>query len=171
MPRPRPNSSACRRCCSSSSTGAPQELLQTLARQLDPTAVRTNEVERFRDDVVAGRWPAVGRFLTGLPEAQRPQVYRHVLTGLQRVGGAPGMPGMPPGMMPGQAMPGMMPGMVPSSVLLPNDVLALADLAPGELTDEWLQPLGQLLGRAFEQGQRHRAAARPAGERHVTAGR
>lgn len=130
----------------------PQELLQTLARQLDPAAVRTNEVEQFRDDVVAGRWPAVGEFLAGLPEAQRPQVYRHVLAGLQRVGGPPGMPGMPPGMMPGQAMPGMMPGMMPSPVLVPDDVLALADLSPGELTDEWLQPLGQLLSRALSKG-------------------
>ena len=33
----------------------PQELLQTLARQLDPAAVQTNEVQRFRDDVVGGR--------------------------------------------------------------------------------------------------------------------
>jgi hypothetical protein len=46
----------------------PQELLQTLARQLDPATVQTNEVERFRDDVVAGRWPAVGAYIAALPE-------------------------------------------------------------------------------------------------------
>lgn len=138
----------------------PQELLQTLARQLDPAATQTNEVERFRDDVVAGRWPAVGEFIAALPEAQRTQVYRHVLTGLQRVA-APGQPGMPEGMPPGivipgmpagMPMPGMMPGMMPSSVLVPEDVLALADLSPSDLTEETIQMLGQLLNRALSRG-------------------
>lgn len=132
----------------------PQELLGTLARELDPAAQPTNEVQRFRDDVVAGRWPAVGEFIAKLPEKQRAQVYRHVLTGLQRVNapGMPGQPGLPPGMIPGQVMPGMPPGMAPGPVLLPEDVLALADLAPGDLTEEFIQPLGQLLSRALSKG-------------------
>lgn len=138
----------------------PQELLQTLARQLDPASTQTNEVERFRDDVVAGRWPAVGEFIASLPEPQRLQVYRHLLTGLQRVA-LPGQPGMPegvpsglvmPGTPVGMPMPGMMPGMMPSPVLVPDDVLALADLSPGELTEDTLQMLGQLLSRALSKG-------------------
>jgi hypothetical protein len=72
----------------------PQEVLQTMSRQLDGSVEQTNQVQRFRDDVVAGRWSAVGEFISKLPEAQRAQVYRHVLTGLQRTGG-PGMPGQP----------------------------------------------------------------------------
>src|SRR6185436_16632536 len=135
----------------------PQELLQAMGRQMDGSVSQTNEVLRFRDDVVAGRWPAVGEYIGKLPEKQRAQVYQSVLSGLQK-GAAPGGPGqmqMPPGMaggaiqfqpgmMPGM-MPGMPPGMMPGPVILPADVLALAELAPGELTEAFLQSLGQLL--------------------------
>lgn len=138
----------------------PQELLQALSRHLDPASGGgTNEIERFRDDVVAGRWEQVGAFLEALPEAQRGQVYQHVLTGLLQEGGeGMAMPMMRAGRrirggvpMPGM-MAGMMPGMGPGSVLLPDDVLALADLAPGELTSEWLGSLSQLLTRVLSKG-------------------
>jgi hypothetical protein len=141
----------------------PQELLQILGRQIDGSVSQTNEVLRFRDDVVAGRWSAVSNYIGNLPEKQRAQVYQSVLSGLQK-GGAPGGPGqmqtppgvggvmqMQPGMMPGM-MPGMPPGMMPSPVIQPGDVLALAEIAPGELTEAFLQSLGQLLSRALTKG-------------------
>lgn len=129
----------------------PQELLRTLARQLDPAVSPTNELECFREDVVAGRWSAVGQFLVGLPEEHRPQVYRHVLNGLPRVTG-PEMQGAAPGQTAPGGMHGMVPGLMPMPVLLPDDVLALAELAPGELTEEWLRSLGKLLNRALSKG-------------------
>lgn len=137
----------------------PQSLVQTLARGLDPDPATTNAVQRFREDVVAGRWVAVGEFLDRLPEAHRMQVYRHVLQGLGRTpqpGMPSGMPGeMPPG-MPVEAIqmipPGMPPNLLPGPVLLVEDVLSLADLCPGEFTDDVVQPLGQLLSRALGRG-------------------
>jgi hypothetical protein len=46
----------------------------------------------------------------------------------------------------------MMPGLMPTPILVPDDVVALADLAPGELTEETIQMLGQLLSRALSKG-------------------
>jgi hypothetical protein len=139
----------------------PSSLLQTLARQWDGSPQPTNDVLRFRQDVIAGRWSAAGEFIAQLPENQRVQVYRHVLEALGR-DPQPARPGMPtpdgdlvPGAMPENppmVMPGMPPGMFPAPVLLPDDVLALADIAPGELNDDLIQRLGYLLIRALSKG-------------------
>ena len=42
--------------------------------------------------------------------------------------------------------------MMPGPVILPSDVLALAEIAPGDLTEAFLQSLGQLLNRALTKG-------------------
>jgi hypothetical protein len=92
--------------------------------------------ERFRLQVVAGQWKDVGAFLQNLPEPQRTPVYEHVLKDLSR---AP---------TPSPEMQNIR-GPAPLSTLLEEDLLALADIAPGELTAAQLKLLGALLQRTL----------------------
>ena len=132
----------------------PQAVLRAHARQLDTSTRATNDVQQFQQDVEAGRWNEVSAFLKQLPEPQQRDVYRHVLQTLSLPPGGPRQPGqegvvvMPDG----SAMPGTPPQMQPQPLILIEDVLALADAAPGEIQDRDVQLLGQLLARARNAG-------------------
>lgn len=121
----------------------------------------TNEVERFKQDVVRGDWKAVGDYLGKLPKDHGQKVYRHLIKQLPNSGRAAGQPGQPSEGMPGGVMivdgqvvsnPGQ-PGPVNSApALVMADVLALVEIAPQEFTDEDAKALGQLLGRLLARG-------------------
>jgi hypothetical protein len=106
----------------------------------------TNDVQRFQRDVVTGKWKEVGAFLAKLPTNQVTQVYTYLLQQLQ----------LTPRDNPQQATPEgyvQRPGMRSvESVLLPDDILALADAKPGELDDDQLDLLGKLLGKSLASG-------------------
>jgi len=118
-------------------------VLQALAKQAEEKAASTNEVQKFQADVVAGNWPAVKEFMARLPTNHVAQVYKHLLGELQKAPQA-SMP-QPMPFQPGGAPP-------PGPVLLPDDVLALAEVVPGELTEEQVELLGKTLGVALSKG-------------------
>jgi hypothetical protein len=132
----------------------PQSVIQAIAKKTG-SHVLTNAVQQFQLDIVAGDWQAAGEFLKQLSPEHAAKVYKHLLQALQR-----GPQGGPPGMAPPHEigdghvhvqMPGP-PGQQAGPVLLPEDVLALAEIAPGELTDENAEALGKLLSRALSKG-------------------
>ena len=91
--------------------------------------------ERFRLNVVAGRWKDVGAFLKTLPARDALRIYEHLLKELDRL----------PVVTPAQGQQGAMPP--PSPTLLQHDVLDLADIAPAPLSENSLKLLGALLVR------------------------
>jgi hypothetical protein len=138
---------------------SPEEkrLQELLKLQFDrrPTAIlealakgdATNEVQRFQRDVVAGNWSAVKEFLASLPEKHGPQVFKHVVEAIGKPPSpSPGNPGSPE--MPQQ--PGNRPP--PQPVMSPEDVLALSEAAPTDLTEEQVEQLGKLLERGLSRG-------------------
>ncbi|MFM1769527.1 MAG: hypothetical protein RJA22_2056 [Verrucomicrobiota bacterium] len=130
----------------------PASILKAHARKATGDGAFTNALERFQADVVTGDWPAVGRFLAALPEAQRGTAYRGVLAALLRV--PPSTTLSTPNPETGE--PGMA-GSSPSSraiepLLLPEDVLGLADARPGSLEEADLESLGRVLARALARG-------------------
>lgn len=91
---------------------------------MDPEMIAMQkDAQAFRVDVQAGAWDSVREQLSGMPEKVGPQVYRHMLQMLIQK----------------------------NAVLLPHDVLGLADASPNELNDELLQSLGVLLQRSVAQ--------------------
>ena len=84
-------------------------ILDTLADQFDSKkAASTNEVERFKQHVVVGNWPEVGKFLRSLDgdvtlltgpllstNDHGKQVYRYLLKELPNANKASGPPGSP----------------------------------------------------------------------------
>lgn len=126
----------------------PSAILQSMAERGAAAAI-TNDVLRFKKSVDSGDWAEVGRFLAQLPTNQVDRVFLYVVRGLQRIPqGNPGQPEGDPGMvmMMAQGAPR------PEPFILPDDVLAVAALKPGPLSDDDVQALGQLLGRAGSRG-------------------
>ena len=124
----------------------PTSILKELAKQ-DEKKGNTNDVQRYQNDVVVGNWKGVKEFIAKLPEKQRPQVYDHLLRELQKTpqdnqenGGVRYYNGSE-----------QKPGGQPTSFILAEDVLALSDAAPADLTDEQIEQLGKLLGIAFSK--------------------
>jgi hypothetical protein len=129
----------------------PAAILKALAKRAESAAALTNDVQRFEVDVATGDWKALKEFLAKLPEKQVSQVYKHVLQSLQKI---------PPAAQP---QPNQSPSDSPQSpptqsnqpiepVLLPDDILGLADARPGELQDTELEQLGRLLSRSLARG-------------------
>lgn len=133
-------------------------ILSALSAQLDASPTTTNEVERFKQNVIMGDWKAVGDYLGTLPKDQGQKVYRYVVKQLPNAGKPSSQPpGMPEGMvMDGQPVvvnrgqPG--PAASASPTLVLDDVLALAEIAPQEFAEEDAKALGQLLGRLLARG-------------------
>jgi hypothetical protein len=82
------------------------------------------EVQDFYLRTVTGDWVAVASHLAKLPTEARPLVYSHLLTLLTK----------------GK-----------QAIMLPDEILALADASPGGLSDEQLTMLGQLLSQSREK--------------------
>jgi hypothetical protein len=125
-------------------------ILDALAVQFDKSGARaTNEAEQFRQRVISGDWPEVGKLLSKLPKDHGKQVYRYLLRELPSIpraaseGPVPGQPVMP-------QQPG--PANTATPTLVPEDVLALAEAAPHDLEDEDVGLLGQLLARLLSRG-------------------
>jgi hypothetical protein len=125
-------------------------ILDALAGQFEgPKATGTSEAEQFRQRVLLGDWPEVGKLLRSLPRDHGKQVYRHLLRELPivpRPGGEGPVPGQP--MMPQQQGPAN----TAAPALVPEDVLGLAGVASHDLEDEDARLLGQLLGRLLSRG-------------------
>jgi hypothetical protein len=79
------------------------------------------EIQQFGLKVITGDWPGIEKHLATLPKDARPKVYGLLLTALanQRQG-----------------------------IILPDEITALADIAPGDLDDRFLFRLGHMLGQA-----------------------
>jgi hypothetical protein len=107
----------------------------TLASSLPSDAA---PAERFRLDVVAGRWPDAGAFLKTLPAKDAARVYEHLIKELSR----PPANAQNPGQQ--QVM-----GPAPSPTLLQQEVADIADIAPADLSEEQLNLLGALLSRVL----------------------
>jgi hypothetical protein len=126
----------------------PAAILKALAKKAEGPAVLTNEAQRFEMEVVAGDWKAVKEFLAKLPEKQVPQIYKHLLQSLLKIP----QPTQPqPTSDPSQPQPPQSNQPI-EPVLLPQDILGLADARPGELQDSELELLGRLLARALAKG-------------------
>jgi hypothetical protein len=92
------------------------------------------EVEAYRLNVVAGRWTDVGVFIRKLSKEHATKVYEHLLTELEKLPA--------PGGTPQQGAP------APTSTLLPDDALALAEIAPGPLSEKQIASLGAIVARS-----------------------
>lgn len=127
----------------------PASVLKAMARKAGAAQAFTNEVERFQADVITSDWDAVRKFLGALPEKQVSQVYRAVLIALQRVPPntaivQPADPSEPVVAQPAQR--------AIDPVLLPEDILGLADAKPTDLDDGDVEALGRLLTRSLARG-------------------
>jgi len=120
----------------------PVAVLKALASRAEVRA-GTNDVLRYQNDVVAGEWQAVGAFLGKLPTNHVAQVYRHLLTELQKAPRPQSSPDEPPVRPTGRPA---------ESGLLPDDILALAEAKPGDLEEEHIDLLGKLLTKALAGG-------------------
>jgi len=127
-------------------------VLKAMAKKAEGENAFTNDIERFQADVLTSDWPAVRRFLATLSEKQLPPVYKALITGLGKAppasspspsGAEPPEPGVP---QPPQSQRPIDP------VLLPEDVLGLADAKPADLDDADIDALGRLLTRALTKG-------------------
>ena len=143
-------------------------ILDALAGQFDAKkSASTNEVERFKQQVIVGDWPAVGSYLRTLDGGDLltsnpfsgtndhgKQVYRYVLKELANPSKPSGPPGAPESGIPEQPMmqQGQGPGNNAGPPLGVGDVLALAEIAPHPLEDEDARLLGQLLKRLLTRG-------------------
>ncbi len=94
----------------------PPLALQAMARVMTGTLGK-DAAESFATDLQAGAWPAVRTTLGALPDADAAKVYDHVLSQLVEHHGQ----------------------------LLPSEVIDLAEVAPGELTEPRLNLLGTVL--------------------------
>jgi len=136
----------------------PTSILNAYSAQFDNPNASTNEVERFQQSVIRGDWQAVGDFLRALPKEHGQKVYRHLLQQLPNAerpsAQTPGMPAsVPVGGQPIRVNPNQPgPAMLASPTLVLDDVLALAEIAPEEFTDEDAKALGQILGRMLARG-------------------
>lgn len=102
----------------------PAQLAEALARlpRLPPAGEDADQqVERYALLVAAGAWPEVGALIAAQPEKLARELYRNLLN---------------------QADEGL---------IGPEDVLALAAIAPGGLDDELIQQLGGVLRSALRQ--------------------
>ena len=141
---------------------SPSAVLDAFSAQLDSSKAITNEVEQFRQSVIRGDWKATGEYLRTLPKDHGQKVYRYLIKQLPNAGkpasepNQPSPEGMPEGMMivDGQPVPnpGQRGAASPTPTLVLDDVLALAEIAPTEFTDEDAKALGQLLGRLLARG-------------------
>jgi hypothetical protein len=130
----------------------PASVLKSMARKAEGDKAFTNDLERFQADVTTSDWPAVRKFLATLSEKQLPPVYKALITGLGRP--PPTSSATPPSAEPPD--PGA-PQPAPAQraidpVLLPEDILGLADAKPADLDDADLDALGKLLTRALTKG-------------------
>jgi hypothetical protein len=87
----------------------------------------TNEVERFKQQVMVGDWTAVGKYLAALPADHGRQVYRYLLRELQNT--------RPPG-QPGQPMPGSVSDQ--PMIVNPSQLGPATSLAPALVLDDVL---------------------------------
>jgi hypothetical protein len=126
---------------------SPSAILDSLADRFNGAKTAdTNDVEQFRQRVVTGDWPEVGKFLRGLPKDHGRQVYRYLLRELPnsaKPAADPSMQGQPMQQGPANNL---------SPTLVPDDVLALAEASPQDLEDEDARLLGQLLARLLSRG-------------------
>ena len=135
-------------------------------------------VTALQQSVATGQWPEVGAFLqkhfADQPELAR-QAYLHILDSLaadprqqqmqqmqqaQQQSAAAGTPAPAMPMMTPEAAAGggpPIPAFRQSQLIHPSDVLALADLCPGELDQPVLDKLAVLLRSALERGERPEA--------------
>jgi len=105
------------------------------------------ELAELQRQVTLGQWNAVKTYLAKLPEDEAKAGYAQLL---QSLGSGPPM-SMPGGMMPGMMHPMMM-QFGERNKFAPDDVIALAALAPKELEDEQLERLGSVLRQAIAGG-------------------
>jgi hypothetical protein len=109
------------------------------------------ELETFQKNVTLGNWPAVKKYLTGLPAAEGKAAYQHLLQSLQGVPGPQTVPGGFPGRMirgpDGNLMPVMRPEL---NTFTADDAIGLAAAAPGGLDQTLIAGLGALLKRALD---------------------
>jgi len=130
----------------------PASVLKAMAKKAESKKAFTNDLERFQADVITSDWPAVRKFLATLSEKQLPPVYKALITALGRP--APTTTPTQSGAEPRE------PGITQTAsaqrpidpVLLPEDILGLADAKPADLDESDLDALGKLLTRALTKG-------------------
>ncbi|HEU0040071.1 MAG TPA: hypothetical protein VFR76_12440, partial [Verrucomicrobiae bacterium] len=125
-------------------------ILDALAGQFSGKSA-TDEVEQFRQRVVVGDWPAVGKFLRTLTNDHGKQVYRYLLKELPNASKPAGKTATPDSPVP-MPPPGQGPTLPGAPALVMDDILALAEAAPHDLEDEDTRLLGQLLAKLLTRG-------------------
>lgn len=127
--------------------GAPKEFLSlklqpvttsvlealALSEPTDTTPPHPDSAAAFARHVMRKDWAETGALLSRLPAEQAGPVYDHLLAQLQKPPPAPKQSG------------NSSRGQPQSTALFPHDLLQLADIAPGDLTEQRLQALGQIL--------------------------
>jgi hypothetical protein len=125
-------------------------ILDALADQMSDKP-STNAVERFKQNVIVGKWEEVGTFLKGLTNDYGKQVYRYLLKELASNARTPNQPNLPDQPPIPQVQPAGGRG-ANSPTLVSDDILALAAEAPHPLESEDTRLLGQLLTRLLTRG-------------------
>ena len=117
----------------------PAAVLEAMVRAAPE--VPPDSPQMFGLHVLRGDWLRVGEFLAGMETTQASKAYDHLLAQL----------GQPPAAEADQSSRarGAKP---PEPVLLPGEVLALADIAPGELGERQIAALGKVLKLALASG-------------------
>ncbi|MEY2411140.1 MAG: hypothetical protein QOF48_3810 [Verrucomicrobiota bacterium] len=128
----------------------PTNVLRMMARKATDVPAFTNDIERFQADVITSDWPAVKKFLAALPEKDAVQVFKSLLAALART--APLQNIAQPNVEMAEQMVSPPAARPSDAVLLPENIIGLADARPGVLTDSELDALGKLLGRALTKG-------------------
>jgi len=121
--------------------------------QTPPADAFDAELRRFRRQVTLGDWPAVARFLAGLPEAEGKAAYKRLIEALPNPvsdNAGSGMSRMPMQMQM-QGFP-QFAQFNERNAVASRDVLALAGLAPHGRDKEIVAGLGQLLRLAIDRG-------------------
>ena len=126
------------RSSSTDSASSPKETPD--GAQAEPEAQLKAEVAEFQRSVTLGQWDQVAEYLSGLPEAAGIQVFDHLIRSLARPPASAGGPQQP------------VQGVRPGHMLIPADILALADACPQPLKKNQVDQLGALLARSLQAG-------------------
>ncbi len=154
--------SAILKAWSASDEKEPEKKAETPAEPVDPTNPQPkpaepdpfdDELKTFARNVTLGHWPDVKAYLASIDKDLGKALYRRLLQAMQ-VAPAAVPPGVPPEMAAQimQARGGQQGQHVEKNVFSFDDVLALADAAPGELEKEHLASLGTILRLSLDGG-------------------
>jgi hypothetical protein len=109
------------------------------------------ELAAFQHDVTVGAWERVKAYVAALPEADGKRAHAHLVQSLLQMHQP-----QPPVFKPGEVVEHVQltPQMIEQNLVVPQDVLGLADASPAPLEADTLVTLAALLRKSTERGHR-----------------